>query len=70
LLTAQAFLAVARRESQSLDTELSEPPEPDGPVGPVGADVEGTLAQAENAGTPAPKERPTCAASIAALFSD
>ena len=60
-LTAQAFLAVAPR-AQSLYTELT--------VGPVADDVEGTLVQAENAGTPAPKERPSCAVSIAALFSD
>jgi hypothetical protein len=66
LLTAQAFLAVAPR-AQSLYTELSEPPEPDGPVGPVADD--GAGAQAENAGTPAPKERASCAESIAALFS-
>jgi hypothetical protein len=65
LLTAQAFLAVARRATQSLYTE---PPEHHGADGPVGSDVEGTLVQAENAGTPAPKERPNCAASIAALF--
>jgi hypothetical protein len=66
LLTAQAFLAVAPREAQSLYTELPELPEPHGADG---ADAEGTLVQAENAGTPAPKERPSCAASIAALFS-
>jgi hypothetical protein len=65
LLTAQAFLAVARR-AQSLYTELPELPEPHGADG---ADAEGTLVQAENAGTLAPKERASCAESIAALFS-
>jgi hypothetical protein len=64
LLTAEAFLAVARRASQSLYTELP------GADGADGADAEGTLVQAENAGAPAPKERPSCAVSIAALFSD
>jgi hypothetical protein len=68
LLTAQAFLAVARREAQSLYTEIPETHGADGPVGPVADD--GAGAQAENAGTPAPKERPSCAVSIAALFSD
>jgi hypothetical protein len=63
LLTAQAFLAVARR-AQSLYTEIPEPHRADGPVA-----HDGPGAQAENAGTPAPKERLSCAASIAALFS-
>jgi hypothetical protein len=69
LLTAQAFLAVVRR-TQSLYTELTEPHGADGPVGPVADDGAGALVQAENAGAPAPKERPSCAVSIAALFSD
>ena len=70
LLTAQAFLAVARREAHSLYTEPPDPYGGHGADGPVGADGAGTLVQAENAGTPAPKERPSCAVSIAALFSD